>query len=118
MRTDRGGAAKRAARRGAARRARGAAGADAPPRRFVHAAAFCLLPRQHALALTAHHHTPSHSPCGLRAHDAIAHTRSHTQVSELIGRFTDGSSERAAPVHALRKALGLIAADCKAAYAR
>jgi len=40
------------------------------------------------------------------------------QVSELIGRFTEGSGERDAPVHALRKALHLIAADCKASYAR
>ncbi|KIY95610.1 hypothetical protein MNEG_12351 [Monoraphidium neglectum] len=39
------------------------------------------------------------------------------RVSELIGRFTEGSGEREAPVHALRKALFLIAADCKASYA-
>lgn len=40
------------------------------------------------------------------------------QVSELIERFAEGNSEREAPVHALKKALQLIASDCHASYAR
>ncbi|KAI8466517.1 MAG: hypothetical protein J3K34DRAFT_524450 [Monoraphidium minutum] len=47
------------------------------------------------------------------------HAVQHTllKVSELISRFTEGSAERVAPVHALRKALHLIVSDCKASYA-
>lgn len=40
------------------------------------------------------------------------------QVSELIERFAEGSAEREAPLHALKKALQLVAADCHASYAR
>lgn len=40
------------------------------------------------------------------------------QVSELIERFADGSADREAPVHALKKALQLVATDCHASYAR
>jgi hypothetical protein len=40
------------------------------------------------------------------------------QVSELIERFAEGSAEREAPVHALKKALQLVATDCHASYAR
>jgi len=43
---------------------------------------------------------------------------SSPQVSELIGRFTEGAADREAPIHALRKALQLITSDCKAAYGR
>lgn len=39
------------------------------------------------------------------------------KVSELIERFAEGSGEREAPVHALKKALQLVAADCHASYA-
>ncbi len=53
--------------------------------------------------------TPHSPPCGPPC---------MRQVSELIGRFTEGSADRDAPIHALRKALQLIAADCKAQYAR
>lgn len=41
-----------------------------------------------------------------------------SQVSELIERFAEGSAEREAPVHALKKALQLVATDCHASYAR
>ncbi|KIZ00957.1 Serine/threonine-protein kinase ppk16 [Monoraphidium neglectum] len=44
-------------------------------------------------------------------------SRPKADVSQLLGRFTEGSGERDAPVHALRKALHLIAADCNASYA-
>ncbi|KAF8059113.1 STY13 [Scenedesmus sp. PABB004] len=39
------------------------------------------------------------------------------KVSELIERFAEGSAEREAPVHALKKALQLVATDCHASYA-
>jgi len=40
------------------------------------------------------------------------------QVSALIERFAEGSAEREAPLHALKKALQLVATDCHASYAR
>lgn len=40
------------------------------------------------------------------------------QVSELMQRFAEGDGEKEAPVHALKKALQLVAADCHASYAR
>ncbi|WIA38873.1 hypothetical protein OEZ86_002148 [Tetradesmus obliquus] len=39
------------------------------------------------------------------------------KVSQLIERFAEGSAEREAPVHALKKALQLVATDCHASYA-
>jgi hypothetical protein len=33
-------------------------------------------------------------------------------------RFAEGDGEKEAPVHALKKALQLVAADCHASYAR
>lgn len=47
-----------------------------------------------------------------------AHAVQRPQVSELIERFAEGNAEREAPVHALKKALQLVAADCHASYAR
>jgi hypothetical protein len=40
------------------------------------------------------------------------------QVSELIEKFAEGNADREAPVHALKKALQLVASDCHASYAR
>jgi len=40
------------------------------------------------------------------------------QVSELIEKFAEGNADREAPVHALKKALQLVANDCHASYAR
>jgi hypothetical protein len=43
----------------------------------------------------------------------------YLQVSQLIERFADGDGDtKDAPVHALKKALQLIATDCHASYAR
>jgi hypothetical protein len=51
-------------------------------------------------------------------HQAVIFCALGVQVSELIERFAEGSAEREAPVHALKKALQLVATDCHASYAR
>lgn len=59
------------------------------------------------------------TPCSRVKHVTHFPTMTRSpQVSELIGRFAEGTAEREAPIHALRKALHLVAADCKAAYVR
>lgn len=40
------------------------------------------------------------------------------QVSTLIQKFAEGRSERTTPVQAVRRALNLVTADCRAKYAR
>ncbi|KAF6253683.1 hypothetical protein COO60DRAFT_397163 [Scenedesmus sp. NREL 46B-D3] len=53
----------------------------------------------------------------LNQKEATAVQRMLLKVSELIERFAEGSAEREAPVHALKKALQLVATDCHASYA-
>eukprot|EP00775_Hariotina_reticulata_P001838 gene1838-2170_t len=49
--------------------------------------------------------------------ETVAVKETLLKVSELIEKFAEGNADREAPVHALKKALQLVATDCHASYA-